>query len=137
MTLQISSSCLHFDWSKWFAEMRDFQSFPWRYIQYVLDTREPFFARSIELTKNEFRDQASHCPTCGDYSDDLTWVPVDTADETWTRGEGKSGFVTCCMKCEKQVDFFVDVELTRIESELRADGKSSQDIPWSESETAD
>ncbi len=32
-------------------------------------------------------------------------------------GEGRSGFVTCCMHCKKQIDFFVDDELTRIEAE--------------------
>lgn len=64
----------------------------------------------------------------------MTWVPVDTADETWLRGEGQSGFVTCCFDCKAQIDFFVDAELTRIETELRADGQSSQELPWSESE---
>jgi hypothetical protein len=41
------------------------------------------------------------------------------------------------MKCKRQVDFFVDDELTRIEAKLRADGNSSQDLPWSESECAE
>ena len=114
--------------------MTNFQPFPWRYIQTILDTREPFFETSIELTKIEFLDQTSPCPVCGAPAANLTWVPVSTADETWVRGEGRSGFVTCCLQCHKQVSFLIDDELTRIESELRVDGESSQDIPWSESE---
>ena len=89
----------------------------------------------IEFIKEEFGDQASPCPSCGKRANDLTWAPVDTADETWIRGEGRSGFVTCCMECKKQIDFFIDDELTRLEAELRADGKSSQELPWSESES--
>jgi hypothetical protein len=112
----------------------EFQSFPWRYLKEVLDSRESFFETSIAFTKEEFGGYANACPKCGKGPDDLTWVPVDTADETWHRGEGRSGFVTCCMDCKNQIDFFVDDELTRIEAELRADGKSSQDLPWSESE---
>jgi hypothetical protein len=115
--------------------MKNFQPFPWRYIKEVLDTREFFFDRSIEITKEEFGDQATPCPECGKQPTELSWVPVDTADETWGRGEGRTGFVTCCMECRKQIDFFVDDELTRLEAELRADGKSSQDLPWSESES--
>jgi hypothetical protein len=38
------------------------------------------------------------------------------------------------MDCKTQIDFFVDDELTGIEADLRVDGKSSQDLPWSESE---
>jgi hypothetical protein len=38
------------------------------------------------------------------------------------------------MECRNQIDFFVDDELTWLEAELRADGKSSQDLPWSEAE---
>jgi hypothetical protein len=114
--------------------MTNFRPFPWRYLKEILDSRESFLETSISLTKEEFGDHANACPKCGKLGDDLTWVPVDTADETWRRGEGRSGFVTCCMDCKKQIDFFVDDELTRIEAELRADGKSSQDLPWSESE---
>ena len=114
--------------------MTNFRPFPWRYLQEVLDTRESFFETSIAFTKEEFGGDASACPECGKRPDELTWVPVDTADETWQRGEGRSGFVTCCMDCKKQIDFFVEDELTRNEAELRADGKSSQDLPWSESE---
>ncbi len=114
--------------------MTNFRPFPWRYLKDVLDSRESFFETSIAFTKEEFVGDANACPKCGNRPDDLTWVPVDTADETWRRGEGRSGFVTCCMDCKIQIDFFVDDELTRIEAELRADGKSSQDLPWSESE---
>lgn len=114
----------------------NFRPFPWRYLQEVLDTREFFFETSIASTKEEFGGDAHACPQCGKRPDDLTWVPVDTAVETWQRGEGRSGFVTCCMNCKRQIDFFVDDELTRNEAELRADGKSSQDLRWSESEPA-
>jgi hypothetical protein len=117
--------------------MKDFQRFPWRYINRILTTRESFFDTSVEFTKELFLDQASSCPSCSKSANDLTWVPVDTADETWVRGEGRTGFVTCCMQCKKQIDFFIDDELTEIEAELRADGKSSQEIPWSESETVE
>ncbi len=115
--------------------MRGFRPFPWRYLQEVLDTRELVFETSIAFTREELADQAAACPECGREPGDLTWVPVDTADETWARGEGRTGFVTCCMECRKQVDFFADQELTRLEAELRADEKSSQDLPWSESES--
>ena len=114
--------------------MKNFKLFPWRYIKNVLDSREFFFEQSMAFTKEEFGDAASACPDCGKQPDDLTWVPVDTADETWPRGEGRSGYVTCCMECKNQIDFFVDDELTRLEADLRADGKSSQDLPWSETE---
>jgi hypothetical protein len=114
--------------------MTNFRPFPWRYLQDVLDSRESFFETSIAFTKEEFGGDANSCPKCGKRPDYLTWVPVDTAVETWPRGEGRSGFVTCCMDCRNQIDFFVDDELTRIEAELRADGKWSQDLPWSESE---
>ncbi|HRX79082.1 MAG: hypothetical protein H6821_00345 [Planctomycetaceae bacterium] len=114
--------------------MTNFQPFPWRYIKEVLDSREFFFEQSMAFTKEEIGDDARACPDCGKQADDLTWVPVDTADETWPRGEGRSGFVTCCMECKNQIDFFVDDELTRLEAELRADGTSSQDLPWSETE---
>ena len=110
------------------------QPFPWRYLKEVLDSRESFFKTSVAFIKDEFGGDAHACPKCGKGPDDLTWVPADTADETWRRGEGRSGFVTCCMDCKTQIDFFVDDELTRIEAELRADGMSSQDLPWSESE---
>ena len=114
--------------------MTNFRPFPWRYLKDVLASREYFSESSIAFTKKEFRDDAHPCPECGKQPDDLIWVPADTADETWARGEGRSGFVTCCMDCKRQIDFFVDQELTRIEAELRALGKSSQDLPWSESE---
>ncbi len=117
--------------------MKDFRPFPWRYIMEVLDTREFFFDRSIEFTKQEFGDQATPCPECGKRATDLAWVPVDTAEETWTCGEGRTGFVTCCRECKQQIDFFVDDELTRLEAELRAEGKSSQDLSWSEAETVE
>ena len=114
--------------------MKEFHLFPWGYINRILATRESFFDTSIECTKELFQDEVSSCPSCGKQANDLTWVPVDTADETWKRGEGRTGFVTCCMQCKKQIDFFIDDELTEIEAELRANGESSQNIPWSESE---
>jgi len=114
--------------------MTNFRPFPWRYLRHILDTVESIFETSIAFTKAEFGGDAHPCPECGKVPDDLTWVPVDTAEETWQRGEGRSGFVTCCMDCGRQIDFFVDDELTRNEAELRAIGKSSQDLPWSESE---
>ncbi|MDB5338796.1 MAG: hypothetical protein JWN70_4415 [Planctomycetaceae bacterium] len=114
--------------------MMNCRPFPWRYIKRVLETRESFFGASIEFTKAEFHDQAHACPDCGKLPDDLTWVPVDTAVETWPRGEGRSGFVTCCMECKTQIDFFVEDELTQLETELRAVGESSQDLLWSESD---
>lgn len=107
-------------------KMKSFQKFPWRYLKDVLDSREPWFEISIHFTKEEFGDDAHVCPKCGKQPDDLTWIPVDTADETWRRGEGQSGFVTCCMGCQQQIDFFVDDELTR--------GGASQDLRWSEAE---
>jgi hypothetical protein len=114
--------------------MKTFRPFPWRYLSEVLDSREGFFETSIAFTKEEFGDEANACPTCGKQPAKLTWVPVDTADETWGRGEGRSGFLTCCMDCKIQIDFFVDEDLTEIEKELRSVGKSSQDLPWSEAE---
>lgn len=114
--------------------MTNFRPFPWRYLRDVLNSREIFFETSIAFTKEEFGGDANPCPKCGKQPNDLTWVPVDTADETWRRGEGRSGFVTYCVDCKNQIDFFVDDELTRIEAELRADGTSSQDLPWNESE---
>ena len=68
--------------------MKDFQPFPWRYLQEILDTRESFFNTSIEFTKDEFADQAKPCPNCGKEPAELTWIPADTADETWKRGAG-------------------------------------------------
>lgn len=115
--------------------MKDFQPFPWRYIKAVLDSRESLYKTSVEFTKDEFGDQATECPECGKAACELTWVPVSTADETWGRGEGRTGFVTCCMGCQTQIDFFVDEELTREEAELRSIGESSQELPWSESES--
>src|SRR3954469_18237808 len=108
--------------------MKKFRPFPWRYLKTVLDTRDlVVFDAAMEGAKEDFAARASPCPGCGTPPRRLTWIPVETADETWGRGEGRSGFVTCCMSCRRQIDFFVDEELTRLEDELRAIGESSQE----------
>lgn len=114
--------------------MTNFPPFPWRYLRAVLDSRESFLETSIAFTKAEFVHETQSCPRCGRRPNDLTWVPVSIADENWFRGKGGSGFLTCCLDCKQQIDFFVDDELTRIESEVRALGTSTQELPWSESE---
>ena len=110
--------------------MKNFPPFPWKYLQRVLYTRESFFETSMRFTREEFGSEASPCPNCGKKAEDLLWVPVDTSVESWWENKGQSGFVTCCRECQEQIDFFVDVDITEIEREVREAGGSSQGITW-------
>jgi hypothetical protein len=103
--------------------------FPWPYVQHHINQIEWLvFHISIEFTKEEFREQAHPCPSCGRAANDLFWCSIADPVEAWARSAGRDGFLTICPDCKRQVDFLIDDELTALQAELyRETGRLSFD----------
>jgi hypothetical protein len=92
--------------------------FPWPHVQEYVDRIDPAVYRAaIELAQEEFLARASPCPQCGTPAAELFWFSVTDPEAAWDAGTGRVGFLTTCKRCQLQVDFLVDPELTEMQAE--------------------
>jgi hypothetical protein len=47
----------------------------------------------------------------------LFWFSVSDPEAAWDAGTGRVGFLTLCERCQLQVDFLIDPELTEMQAE--------------------
>ena len=92
--------------------------FPWPWVQRALDQIESVVYRhSIRMAQDLHLDRARACPECGRSPGDLSWFSISDPEEAWDRGTGRVGFLTLCERCQLQVDFLIDDELTALQEE--------------------
>ena len=75
------------------------------------------YRAAMEDARELFKEVVQPCPSCGQGADQLYWCSVTDAEVAWDAGTGRVGFLTVCPRCQRQVDFLVDDELTAIQSE--------------------
>ena len=91
--------------------------FRWDYVASAIATIDSTsYGNSIKLAHELLLDSANDC-VCGRSAPDLFWVCVATDRITWESGDGSVGFLTICDECQRQVDYLVDEELTRMQKD--------------------
>jgi hypothetical protein len=92
--------------------------FPWSYVQHHINQLDSTISHiSMQTAQEQYADEALPCPSCGRTPEKLFWCSIADPEEAWARGEGRDGFLTICLDCKTQVDFFVDEELTAMQAE--------------------
>jgi len=92
--------------------------FPWPHVQRYIDQIDAQVYRvSIKFAKEIHGSGARSCPTCGRPSGELFWFSITSPEEDWDAGTGRVGFLTLCERCELQVDFLVDQDLTDMQTQ--------------------
>lgn len=92
--------------------------FPWPHVQQYIDRIDLIVYRvAIEVAQEQFLAQAKPCPQCGAPASGLFWFSVADAEAAWDAGIGRVGFLTVCERCQLQVDFLIDPELTEMQAE--------------------
>jgi hypothetical protein len=98
--------------------------FPWPAVQEAVDQIDSTVHRhAIEMAQELHLERARACPQCGRPASDLFWFSISDPEEAWDRGTGRVGFLTLCERCQMQVDFLVDQELTELQAEDWREGR--------------
>jgi hypothetical protein len=99
--------------------------FPWPHVQRYIDSIDStVYHVAIEMAQERFLAQAKPCPHCGGAAAGLFWFSVSSPEEAWDAGTGQVGFMTLCERCNLQVDFLVDQELTDMQAQQWRDHRA-------------
>ena len=91
--------------------------FPWPHAQQHIDGIDSTVYRvAIEFAQQEF-PAACACPSCGRPAAELFWFSISDPEPAWDAGTGRVGFLTVCERCQLQVEFLLDRELTDMQAE--------------------
>jgi hypothetical protein len=92
--------------------------FPWSHVQKYIDRIDAqVYHVAIEFAQEQLLAQARPCPKCGCEAADLFWFSVTDPEPAWDAGTGRVGFLTLCKRCELQVNFLIDQELTDMQAD--------------------
>ena len=92
--------------------------FPWYHVQRYIDSIDStVYHVAIEFAQEQFQAAAKPCPQCGRAATELFWFSVTDPEAAWDTGTGRVGFLTVCERCQLQVDFLIDPELTEMQAE--------------------
>lgn len=81
--------------------------FPWEDVNASREDDQLQAVRSATKARTEYGDQANPCPDCDCDSEDLEWFYFRSPEVTWEMLCGREGWMTLCVDCHRQVDFFL------------------------------
>jgi len=83
--------------------------FPWEHVQAARNDDRLQRRHSTAKAKEHYAASAKHCPQCNAAPDALQWFYFQSPAETWKMLCGRAGWITVCDKCQRQVNFFLEV----------------------------
>lgn len=76
----------------------------WQALRDNLELQEKYPA---DGAAERYGSKARSCPGCGASPDMLRWFWYTTPPITWAMKMGRAGWMTCCKRCDLQIDFFI------------------------------
>jgi len=80
--------------------------FPAELIESCLNSFLLQLLHSTRKAKARYLEEARYFD-CGTPKSELKWFFFQTPRSAWKQRRGREGWMTCCPKCQRQIDFFV------------------------------
>src|SRR5258708_7941609 len=92
--------------------------FPWPHVQeYIQSIDSTVYHHAVKGAQEMLIAEARACPQCGRTAEELSWFSVSDPEAAWDAGTGRVGWLTICERCQLQVDFLLDQEMTEMQAE--------------------
>lgn len=85
------------------------EEFPWDDIVAALEDRSLQRRYRQRNAKAALATDAVNCPNCDAPPADQTWLFFESPPWTWEHLCGRAGWMTICMPCQRQVNFFLEI----------------------------